>query len=110
MNTMDELRAAVNAADDAADTFREAFDRAVDRLMESVGLTLLETTMSCTTEEIVGQLLMNFLDGAGDDPDAIFEGTFNVTQKQRLVALATHLGPDWAQALYHAAVFITKVA
>lgn len=93
--------------------FHEQFDSNVRTLMEPVRDTLLESTESCTKEEIIAQLLMEFIndDGfTGDDPDSAFAGKFNVKQRQNLVAVAAHMGPDWAQALYHAAVFITKVA
>lgn len=66
-----------------------------------------------TRDELIGQILMDFIndDGfTGDDPQSAFDGKFNVKQKQNMIAVASHLGPDWAQALYHAAVFITKVA
>lgn len=96
-----------------SEQFHAAFDAAVRSIMEPVRNTLLELTESCTKEEIVGQLLMNFLneDGfTGDDPDSTIVGRFNTRQKQNFIAVADHMGPDWAQALYHAAVFITKVA
>lgn len=50
--------------------------------------------------DVMGHLLLQFL----DDPD-----TITIEQKQRLVIIAEILGPDWCQALYHQAVFMTKV-
>lgn len=97
----------------ASELFHSEFDLQVRALMEPVRTTLLESVESCEPAEIVGQLLMNFLndDGfAGDDPDSAMNGKFNVRQKQNLLAVADHMGPDWCQALYHATVFMTKVA
>lgn len=45
-------------------------------------------------------------DLAGGSPDTVM----TPTQKANLVHIAAHMGPDWCQALYHAAVFMTKVA
>lgn len=83
-----------------SDTFHQDFDTNLRELMEPVRETLLESVTSCSREEIIGQLLMNEL---CDEP-------MTVDQKARLVRIADHMGPDWAQSLYHAAVFITKVA
>lgn len=96
-----------------SEQFHATFDSNVRELMEPVRDTLLESVESCTRPEIIGQLLMNVIndDGfTGDDPEAAMAGRFNLHQKQNLMAIAEHIGPDWAQALYHAAVFITKVA
>lgn len=89
--------------------FHQIFDENVRELMEPVRETLIESVESCTSEEIIGQLLMNLL-GDYEDPDKVIAGSLSVDQKARLVRIASHMGPDWAQALYHAAVFITKVA
>lgn len=99
--------------DSMSTRFHAEFDAEARALLEPVRETLLESTESCTAEEIIGQMLMNFIndDGfTGDDPDSAFAGRFNVTQKQNMIAVAAHMGPDWCQALYHAAVFMTKVA
>jgi hypothetical protein len=93
--------------------FHVEFDKNVRELLESIRDGLLESTESCRREEIIGQLLMEFIadDGfTGDDPESYFAGKFNLHQKQNFMAIASHMGPDWSQALYHAAVFITKVA
>lgn len=34
---------------------------------------------------------------------------FSLDTRFRLTRLADYLGPDWTQALYHAAVFMTRV-
>lgn len=47
----------------------------------------------------LGQLLMETIDSP-DDP----------VNKAYWLQVAEHIGPDYAQALYHAAVFTTKVA
>lgn len=61
-----------------------------------------------TLDKLLAQLLMYTLNN--DSVDELSSGQFDVEMKQRLVAMADHMGPDWAQALYHAAVFMTKVA
>lgn len=52
-------------------------------------------------EQVIAQILMDNL----GPPEGL-----DMETKQRLVVMAGHMGPVWAQALYHAAVFITKVA
>lgn len=99
----------MNTIDTAADRYNESdgfhltFDSNAKVMMEPVRDVLLESVSSCTQEEIIGQLLMNLLGDNG-------EGQLTARLKQRLVAIADHMGPDWTQALYHAAVFMTKVA
>lgn len=96
-----------------SEQFHQAFDANVKALMEPIRDGLLNSTVSCSPEEIIGELLMNLInnDGfTGNDPESAFAGKFNTKQKQNLVAVAHHIGPDWAQAFYHAAVFMTKVA
>jgi len=113
MDNMDRLLAASDAADKTTQQFHLDFDENVLQLMEPVRTALLESTESCTEAEIIGQLLMNFINNGGftiDDHEATFEGRFNLRQKQNFMAVANHMGPDWTQALYHAAVFMTKVA
>lgn len=104
MDAIEELRAAVDVSDTNAENFHAMFDLNIRGLTEPVRDALLESCESCTEEEIIGQLLMNILgdEGGGDHLTARL--------KVRLVTIAEHMGPDWAQALYHAAVFITKVA
>lgn len=97
----------MDTIDTTSSAFHRTFDLNVANMMEPVRDTLIESVASCEPEEIIGQLLMNFLDDGVDDA---VDGRFTTAQKARLVAVADHMGPDWAQALYHAAVFITKVA
>lgn len=96
----------MNTIDTTSSAFHEMFDENVRELMEPVRETLLESVESCTSEEIIGQLLMSLF---GDGYD-FGTGDLSAELKVRLVRIADHMGPDWAQALYRAAVFITKVA
>jgi hypothetical protein len=97
--------------------FHAQFDSNAKQLLDEIRETLLEGPGTATREQIVGQLIMDNLFAHDLDPDLagreardIFTGYLTVEQKAQLVKIADHLGPDWAQALYHAAVFITKVA
>ena len=98
------------------DRFHADFEHQVRKLMEPVRDILLEHDTSARPEEIIAQLLMNFLGGTDfphfDDSQVhdSTSGHFIADQKAFMVRMADHMGPDWAQALYHAAVFITKVA
>lgn len=94
MDNIEELR------EDMSAKFREVFDANVKELMEPVREALLESSATCTTEEIIAQLLMNCL----------ADKELGVMSRHGLLDIADHMGPDWAQALYRAAVFITKVA
>ena len=49
---------------------------------------------------VTGQVLMNMIGG---------EDIMSVENKKRLVTIANTMGPDQAQFMYKAAVFITKV-
>lgn len=91
--------------DTTSSTFHTTFDSNVREMMEPVRDTLIESVESCTSEEIIGQLLMSLL---GDGYD-FATANLSTDLKSRLVRIADHMGPDWAQALYRAAVFITKV-
>jgi len=86
------------------DKFHQEFDRNAKEILDPVREALIESVESCTKPEIIGQILMNFL-GDGND-----KGHFSADEKTFFVHMADHMGPDWAQALYHAAVFITKGA
>lgn len=55
-------------------------------------------------EAVVGQILMEVVCPSGVDL------TMNGDHKVFLVRVAEHMGSDWAQSLFHAARFITKVA
>lgn len=80
--------------------FHKAFDANARTILEPVREQLLESVESASPEEIIGQMLMILL---CDDP-------MTAETKVRLVRMADHMGPDYCQALYHAAVFMTKVA
>lgn len=97
--------------------FHEAFDTASTSLMDRVRNVLVESTDTAqiTEEAVIGQLLMNELfphpcNPQVGDYEGVFKGKLTAEQKTRLVKIADHMGPDWAQALYHVAVFLTKVA
>lgn len=62
---------------------------------------------------VLAQIIMEALNDGGVSelgPDATFKGRYDKDMKVHLVEMADQMGPDYAQALYHAAVFITKVA
>lgn len=85
--------------------FHEVFDANARAILEPVRQDLIESVNSCKPEEIIGQILMKWLDGEdGRGPDDY------IVNKQRALAIAEHMGPDWCQALYHTVVFMTKVA
>jgi hypothetical protein len=93
--------------------FHRDFEAVSQPILENVMEELLEGPGTCSREEFVAQLLMNEFfphpcdpDLNGNDPTEIM----TTEQKKFLVGVASHMGPDWAQALYRAAVFITKVA
>ena len=91
------------------DRFHAAFDSNARDIMEPVRLSLIESVESCSRDEIIAQTIMNLLGSDMDNGDPC-AGRLGRELKVRLVTVAEHMGPDWAQALYHAAVFITKVA
>lgn len=94
------------------DNFHAEFDAATKALLEPVRNTLLESSGTCTREKIIAQLMMENLFAHPFDPEAgsNWPECLTTEQKKFLVGVASHMGPDWAQALYRAAVFITKVA
>lgn len=96
----------------SSEAFHAEFKRISDELLEPARYPLLEGPSTVTRESLLAQLLMNELARGGDpeDLDLTFDGKFNAAQKASFCRLADHMGPDWAQALYHAAVFITRVA
>jgi hypothetical protein len=100
---------------DATTRFHNEFEATAKALLEQVREDLIEGAMTCTREEIIAQLIMNNLfphpcDPEVGDYDGVFKGKLTREQKVMLMGVAEHMGPDYAQALYHAAVFITKVA
>jgi hypothetical protein len=89
------------------------FDEVTKPLIEQARDTLVETLDAPPTrEQVIAQLMMDNLFAHPCDPEAArdWPNLLTTEQKQSLVAIAGHMGPDWAQALYKAAVFITKVA
>lgn len=95
--------------------FHKKFDAEMEAITEFTRDALLEGPGTCSREEIVAQIMMdnlfpNVCDPEASDYDEVFKGKLTRDQKVVLVGIAEHMGPDWAQALYHAAVFITKVA
>lgn len=82
--------------------FHNQFDTNAKNLIEACREPLLEGPVSATEEELIGQVIMNMLGEC--------EASMSARQKARLVLIADHMGPDWCQALYHAAVFMTRVA
>jgi hypothetical protein len=94
--------------------FHNDFDATVEAIMEPVREALLEGSGEATREAIVAQLMMENLFPhpcePGNDGDGFFSGRLTREQKVTLVSVAEHMGPDWTQALYHATVFMTKVA
>lgn len=86
----------------------EVFGEIADRAREG----LLDLSADAITDEaVIAQILMEELFAHPCDPESGGEITALTSEnKVRLVRMANHMGPDYAQALYHAAVFITKVA
>lgn len=82
------------------------FDEVFNVLKEEVREGLLSVSGSagefdanCNRSTIIAQILMNTLGDNSTKPNL-----------HDLLSMAEWMGPDHAQALYHAAVFITKVA
>lgn len=97
------------------DKFHKRFDAEMKDISDFTRDALLEGQGTCSREQIVAQIMMDNLfpnpcDPEAADYDGVFKGRLTVDQKIVLARIADHMGPDWAQALYHAAVFITKVA
>jgi hypothetical protein len=92
--------------------FHKAFDNEMEGIVEQTREALLESSGSCTREEIVTQIMMDNLFPHPCDPESgeAWPSGLTTEQKKFLVGVASHMGPDFAQALYHASVFITKVA
>lgn len=93
----------------AMELFGQDFTNASYDMLCAARETLYELDKTPTPENIIAQILMDML-GVGTNWSDPTEGKFTTAQKARFVEMADHMGPDWAQALYHAAVFITKVA
>lgn len=96
------------ALQDPITTAHVALDKTLADLRDSIVEPLLDHAADgrpVTAETVLAQLLMEFLADA-TDADLELDGAGKV----RLAQMAVHMGPDWAQVLYRAAVFITKVA
>lgn len=93
-------------------TFNESFQSIADPIMDGVCEDLFNQEIEQPTrEQIIAQLLMDQLFAHPCDPQSDGNpATLTTAVKESLVRIAAHMGPDYAQALYHAAVFITKVA
>lgn len=99
------------------DKFHKDFDAIADDLLgpsSVVRETLLEGAGTCSREEILGQLMMENLFPHDCDVDNcalddMQKGVLTREQKVFLIGVADHMGPDFCQALYHAAVFMTRV-
>lgn len=97
--------------DEILSGFHNEIDEILDGFRESITEALLnEVAMgrSITEEVAFAQLIMERMFAHPLD----LENTAGLTSENKvcLVRMAAHLGPHYAQALYHAAVFITKVA
>jgi hypothetical protein len=115
MNNNDTPLSIAAAQADANDVgeFHDAFDAEARNIMERAREALLEGPFTCSREEIIAQIIMEEMFAHPCDPGlpkGADVGYQTTDMKASLVRIAGHLGPDWAQALYHAAVFITKVA
>lgn len=98
----------MNINDTSSSKFYEDFDRIVCEIMKPVQDQMIEsvdTGLDLSHDNVIAQLLIHTLGEHGYP-----EGSFNGKTKVRLVEMADWMGPDWAQALYRASVFITKVA
>jgi len=98
------------------DQFHIDFDAETRTMMEPIREAMLDFVHDrrLEQEDIIAQFIMEHLNphpcDAGYDPRNFPNGILTPEHKMRLVKIANHMGPDYAQALYHAAVFITKVA
>jgi hypothetical protein len=105
---------------EATTRFHREFDEIMENLVEECREQLLnsgpnDTIPIPTRETIIAQLMIDNifahpldseLYGDSDWPNS----PLTTEQKKSLVVIASYMGADWAQALYRAAVFITKVA
>ncbi len=110
MNNQDTSRAY-----DADKAHREIDDAILIGFRDAVEEAMLNEAYegrSITEEAVFAQLIMTRMFAHPSDPKNP-EGditALTTENKVRLVRMAAYMGPDYAQALYHAAVFITKVA
>jgi hypothetical protein len=81
-------------------------DRAIDSIVLAIDNGNAEKVCAPwaeTSGEVFGHILLQFLDGASD-------GELSIDLKKKAVEIATVLGPDYGQTLYHLAVLVTKLA
>lgn len=92
--------------------FHAKFDEVSKSLLDSAREALLEADATVSREKLVAQIIMENLFPHPCDPEVGSNWPADMTteNKKTLVEIADHIGPDYAQALYHAAVFITRVA
>jgi hypothetical protein len=101
--THDETTATHILIDETLSNWRDLIEQAVLDAAEA-GYTVNEAT-------IFAQVMMNAITAHWLDPEN--KDGFSVLtaeNKKRLVDMASTAGPDYTQAFYHAAVFMTKVA
>lgn len=95
---------------DLSTNFHNEFDAMIRPIVEAAREVMFETALEISPDAIIAQILMNMLGEFANEGTDVFDGHINTKLKARLVSIADWMGPDWAQALYHTAVFITKAA
>lgn len=104
-SSCDEITAAHNKLDEILADIRDCISEAIlDDACER---------RPVNRSTVLAQIIMEALNDGGVSElghDAVFKGRYDKDMKVHLVEMADQMGPDYAQALYHAAVFITKVA
>lgn len=94
--------------------FHREFDECVRPIVEAAREVMLETSLEVTREAFVARIMLDNLFPNHLEPELANGGDpckiMTTEQKKFLVGIAGEIGPDWAQALYRAAVFITRVA
>ena len=97
----------------------EEFTSQFDKSIEALGINdkikeeLFEQGAVPTLETVLAQVLINNLFPHELDPELHDNDPTEIMtteQKVILMRVASHMGPDWVQGLYHAVVFMTKVA
>lgn len=93
----------------------QAIDAVLASFKDVIEDTLLELDAREITPAVVfGQIMMSHLTDHPCCPshsiDDNMKGRFSSDQKKVLLEVADYIGPDYAQAFYHAAVFMTRVA
>lgn len=106
MNTID------TTLPDAITALHNRIDEVMGDIVDKAREALLDLNLDeITNEAAVAQIIMEEMFAHPCDPESGGNITALTSEnKVRLVRMANHMGPDFAQALYHAAVFITKVA